>query len=287
MNSAEQPNICGLAAPTSGFVEARSDQTVNCPRRTRIKRMQAHSATQKSCSFKKVTMKRILVFALLGPPLGFVTGLSGSSFQILNWALGDPSTFDLHQVVLLPLAYVIGLLPALGVGFFDALLARRGFRWRPLWCGLCGFAMSFLPLVPAFALGFLHGPYVLLFGLIGVPPGAICSWLAGRNADRPTPAGSDGPHVERNAWSRMSGGWDPAASATTRPAVETTESPVARLSSAAPAPRGPSAPHIRYSRRHIDGRRRASVPARDWRARRGNGDHARRTAWCPRTATAP
>jgi hypothetical protein len=143
-------------------------------------------------------MKRILIFALLGPPLGFVTGL-WIILPILNWALGEPSTFDYHQVVLLPLAYMIGLLPAVGVGFFDALLAKRGVRWRPLWCALCGFAMSFLPLVPALAMGFLQGPYVLLFGLIGVLPGAICSWVAGRIADRPKAAGGDGNQVERNA----------------------------------------------------------------------------------------
>jgi hypothetical protein len=26
--------------------------------------------------------------------------------------------------------------------------------------------------------GFVHGPYVLLFGLIGAVPGAICAWLS-------------------------------------------------------------------------------------------------------------
>jgi hypothetical protein len=27
-------------------------------------------------------------------------------------------------------------------------------------------------------MGFVHGPYVVLFGLIGAVPAALCSWLA-------------------------------------------------------------------------------------------------------------
>ena len=58
------------------------------------------------------------------------------------------------------------------------------------------------------------------------------------------------------------------------------------FSSAGPAPRGRCARHIPYSRRHTDGCLPASAPARGWRAPPENADHARRTAWCPRTRTA-
>ena len=47
-------------------------------------------------------MKRLLIFALLGPPLGVATGL-WVTLPIFSWAVGDQFSFDYHQVVLLPL----------------------------------------------------------------------------------------------------------------------------------------------------------------------------------------
>jgi hypothetical protein len=46
---------------------------------------------------------------------------------------------------------------------------------------LFGYAISYLPLAVVYWVGFAHGPEVLLFGLIGAVPSAVCSWLA---ADR-------------------------------------------------------------------------------------------------------
>jgi len=123
-------------------------------------------------------MKRLLIFAVLGPPLGLVTGMWGI-LPVLNWSLGAESVFDYHQIVLLPLAYQVGLIPALLVGVFDGVLAKRDIGYRVVWCALFGFAMSFLPLLSSLAMGFLHGPFVLLFGLLGAVPAAVCSWLAG------------------------------------------------------------------------------------------------------------
>ena len=75
MNSAEQPNISGLAAPNPRIL--RFDQTVNCPRRRSASNgcRPTPRNNRNPVTFKKVTMKRILIFALLGPPLGMVTGL--------------------------------------------------------------------------------------------------------------------------------------------------------------------------------------------------------------------
>jgi len=49
---------------------------------------------------------------------------------------------------------------------------------------LFGYAISYLPFAAAFWIGFGHGPYVLLLGLIGAVPSAVCSWLA---AERQVP----------------------------------------------------------------------------------------------------
>src|SRR5258708_1802386 len=122
-------------------------------------------------------MRRVLIFALIGPPLGFATAFWGL-LQILNWALGSPSTFDYHQVVLLPFAYVVGIVPALVVAIFDGSLAARHIGYRVLWTTLFAYAAGFIPLLGAFLMGFIHSPYILLFGLVGAIPGAVCSWLA-------------------------------------------------------------------------------------------------------------
>ena len=113
-------------------------------------------------------MKRIVIFVLLGPPLGMMTGLYGM-LPVLNWSLGEPSAIDFHQLVLLPLAYVIGFIPALIVGCFDAALA---------WTALFAAAACYIPLMSSISMGFVGGPLIPLFGIIGAAPAALCSWLA-------------------------------------------------------------------------------------------------------------
>lgn len=125
-------------------------------------------------------MRRFLVFAALFPLLAFIVAFWGM-LQILNWALGENSTADYHQLILLPVAYVIVLLPAMLTGLVDHALAQRKLRYRVLWTAFAGYLFIYLPLLVALLTG-LHGPYLLLFGIIGAVPGAICSWLAGSNS---------------------------------------------------------------------------------------------------------
>ena len=129
-------------------------------------------------------MKRFVIFATLFPLLAFVVAMWGM-LQVLNWALGEKSTADYGQLVLLPVAYVLTIVPALLTGFIDEALAKRKVRFRMLWTALAGYLTIFGPLLPSLLTGSIHGPYLLLFGIIGAVPGAICSWLAGRQ-----PAGS-------------------------------------------------------------------------------------------------
>jgi Family of unknown function (DUF5413) len=128
-------------------------------------------------------VKRIVIFVLLGPPLGMITGLYGM-LPVLNWSLGEPSLIDFHQFVLLPLAYVIGLIPALIVGCFDAALAHRRVRGRIAWTTLFAAVACYIPLMTSIGMGFIGGPFLLLFGLIGAVPAALCSWLGSRLADK-------------------------------------------------------------------------------------------------------
>jgi Family of unknown function (DUF5413) len=128
-------------------------------------------------------LKRLLIFALLGPPIGMLTGMLALA-PILAVMAGDAATLDFQQIAalpaLLPVAYVAGLAPALLASAFDGFLGWRKIARRPLWCALFGFAASFLPLAASFSMGFLHGPLVLAFGLVGAAPAALCSWIAGK-----------------------------------------------------------------------------------------------------------
>src|SRR5665213_1307051 len=103
-------------------------------------------------------MKRFLIFGLLGPPLGLITGF-WIMLPLLNAALGAPSTFDIHQFVLLPVAYMLGIVPALLAALFDHVLARRNIRPRILWTTLFSYGTGFIPILSAMVAGYVHGPY--------------------------------------------------------------------------------------------------------------------------------
>ena len=114
-------------------------------------------------------MTRFLIFAAMAPPLGFVVAF-WVMLQIANWLAGSPNTFDVTQMMMLPTIYLIGLIPALAAAWFDHVLATR--------TALFGYAISFLPMVVLSWSGVAFGPEVLLLGLIGALPSAVCSWLA-------------------------------------------------------------------------------------------------------------
>jgi len=129
-------------------------------------------------------MKRFLIFAAVAPPLGFVVAF-WVMLQIANWLAGSPSTFVLAQVAMLPTVYLVGLIPALMAAWFDHALAKRNVSHRIAQTALFGYAISYLPLIGAPWIGFVYGPHVVLFGLVGAVPSAVCSWLV---AERRAPA---------------------------------------------------------------------------------------------------
>ncbi len=122
-------------------------------------------------------MKRFLIFAVAVPPLGFVVAF-WVMLQIANWLVGAPSTFDLRQVVMLPMVYALGVIPALLMAWFDQVLARRQMSYRIALTASFAYVLSYVPLLGAFQFGFVHGPLLVLVGLIGAVPAALCSWLA-------------------------------------------------------------------------------------------------------------
>jgi hypothetical protein len=131
-------------------------------------------------------MTRFLIFAAVAPPLGFVVAF-WVMLQIANWLAGGPTTFDVAQIMMLPTIYLVGLIPALLAAWFDHALAKRNASHRIALTAMFGYAICYLPLAVVFWMGSAHGPDVLLFGLVGAVPSAVCSWLA---AERQAPVGA-------------------------------------------------------------------------------------------------
>ena len=122
-------------------------------------------------------MKRFLIFAAAAPPLGFVIAF-WVMLQAANWVAGGPGTFDPAHVVMLPTVYLVGVIPALLVAWFDHVLAKREISYRIALTAVFAYFVSYVPLVGAFRMGFMHEPSVVLLGLVGAVPAAMCSWLA-------------------------------------------------------------------------------------------------------------
>lgn len=118
-------------------------------------------------------MKRFLLFVGLGPALG-----TAVTIGILSAFRPDPRIIERLDVILL-MGYVIGTLPALMACVLDGLLAPRlPSYFRVLTVTFLAFVMMVLAVT--------RGTYksewwpLVLVGLIGALPAAVCSGLAGR-----------------------------------------------------------------------------------------------------------
>jgi hypothetical protein len=111
-------------------------------------------------------VKRFLIFLLLGPLIGY-----GVTMAMLGMLFVAPH-------VAIPLAYLAGLLPALGTALVDRFLAPRlGFAARVLACGAVGALAS-----PILIMGFVRDPTMaIFFSVPGVVAAFICSFLSGHN----------------------------------------------------------------------------------------------------------
>jgi hypothetical protein len=128
-------------------------------------------------------VRRAILFAVLGPPLGAVVGF-WLIVPAMNWALSDAGSPyvwpgpDYHDVVLLPLAYSLGVIPAFLCGAFDEWLVRQRVSAHAARTAAFGFFACFLMLLPLFAIGVAGHPVVFIFGLVGAMPAAICAWIS-------------------------------------------------------------------------------------------------------------
>ena len=137
-------------------------------------------------------MKRYLIFAALGPFIGGFLLLFATTYMSGYWTHTDLSEVAKLFVVFaktLQYSYLFGIVPALMLGAVDDILThvrRIGWRGRLLIVGAIAF-------IAAELLYGSRGPdsgavQFILYGLVGLIPATLSSWLAHRTDQQPATA---------------------------------------------------------------------------------------------------
>ncbi|MBR0647121.1 hypothetical protein [Plastoroseomonas hellenica] len=120
--------------------------------------------------------RRLLIFGLLGPAIGWVVMALLLMIPAVQ-SLGAVSRMLMLTVGVLPIAYVIGLIPAIITGLFDALFAEQRVKWRPVWTAVAGFFATLLTVtLPGWVIGTVS-PGALLYCALGAISGFLCAAL--------------------------------------------------------------------------------------------------------------
>ncbi|MGY3606655.1 DUF5413 family protein [Bradyrhizobium sp. Leo121] len=136
-------------------------------------------------------MKRYLIFAAIGPFIGGLILLFATSYQSGYWTetgAHEVGKFFLAFVKTLQYAYLFGIVPSLMLAAIDDILMHvrkiNPFA-RMLIVGVIGF-------IAAELLYGSRGPdsgavQFILYGLVGLVPATLSSWLAHKYAEEPQP----------------------------------------------------------------------------------------------------
>jgi len=134
-------------------------------------------------------MKRYLIFAAIGPFVGGLLMLFATTVASGYWAdtnLKEVGKFFSTFFWTVQFSYLIGVVPALMIGAVDDILCHLP-RIRPvlrmLIMGVIGFVVAELTYGS-------RGPdtgalQFVLYGLVGLVPAMLASWLSHRYADAP------------------------------------------------------------------------------------------------------
>ena len=136
-------------------------------------------------------MKRYLIFAALGPLIGGFLLLFATTYTSGYWTQTNAAEVAKLFVVFaktLQYSYLFGIVPALMLGAIDDILFHvRRISWpvRMLIVGAIGF-------IAAELLYGSRGPdsgvvQFILYGLVGLVPATLSSWLAHRMVEEPQP----------------------------------------------------------------------------------------------------
>ena len=136
-------------------------------------------------------MKRYLIFAALGPLLGGFFLLIASTVMSGYWKQPNSEITKLFVVFLktLQYSYLFGILPLLMIGAIDDIVFHVK-RIVPV------LRMLIVGVIAFFAAAFLYGSrgsdsgtlQFFLYGLVGLVPAMVCSWLAHEAIDFEKPA---------------------------------------------------------------------------------------------------
>ena len=137
-------------------------------------------------------MKRYLIFAAVGPFVGGFLLLFATTYTSGYWTqtnLGEVAKLFVVFAKTLQYSYLFGIVPALMLGAVDDILThvrRIGWRGRLLIVGGIAF-------IAAELLYGSRGPdsgavQFILYGLVGLIPATLSSWLAHRTDQQPATA---------------------------------------------------------------------------------------------------
>ncbi|MFZ3359297.1 MAG: hypothetical protein WA177_11085 [Xanthobacteraceae bacterium] len=117
-------------------------------------------------------MKRLLIFTVLFPPLALAVFMAPDTlrkYPLLDWWV-------------VGLAYVVAIIPAWSTAGVDWALSAKPAYLRIVGTAVTGAAIT--DSVALFLWGFFAGYWpVLMAGLVGAIPAAVCSWLSGKHRE--------------------------------------------------------------------------------------------------------
>jgi hypothetical protein len=121
-------------------------------------------------------MRRLLTFALLGPPLGLITVFVTSALK--SGRLAELSAWP-YMIVFMPFAYILGIGPGLAAWVTDASLSRvLRLEFRMITSAVAGYVAAALFLYLSSDYPTTRG--ALEYGIVGAIPALTCSWIADR-----------------------------------------------------------------------------------------------------------
>ena len=135
-------------------------------------------------------MKRYVIFGIIGPSVGGLLLLLVATYQSGYWehtSLAEVGKFLLGFVKSLQYNYLFGIVPSLMIGAVDDILyhvRRIGPVLRILIVGLAGFAAAVVYSARGPGTGLAA---YFLYGMIGLVPAILSSWLAHKYADEQRP----------------------------------------------------------------------------------------------------
>jgi uncharacterized protein DUF5413 len=137
-------------------------------------------------------MKRYLIFGIISPFIGGLLLLFVLAYQSGYWdqtSIAEVEKLFVVFIKTLQYAYLFGIVPSLMIGAIDDILChvrRIGWAVRMLLVGLVAFVAASLLYGSRGADS--GGVQFVLYGLVGLVPGMLSSWLAHKYADEQRPA---------------------------------------------------------------------------------------------------